>query len=100
MKTFELEGSPREIAGKKATKAIRKQGTIPAVLYGQAPIELPFNGELRAGEKVVEIGNNKGLVVTNFVVTAENVRNLIYTPHIYLVALNLEGGRKTKPINT
>ena len=98
MKTFQLEGSPREIAGKKATKAIRKQGMIPAVLYGQAPVELPYKAALNQGEKIVEIGNNKGLIVTNFIVTAENMRNLIYTPHIYLVALNLEGGRKTKAI--
>jgi len=98
MKTFQLEGSPREIAGKKATKALRKQGFIPAILYGQAPVELPYGGELNQGEKIVEIGNNKGLIVTNFVVTAENVRNLIYSPHIYLVALDLEGGRKTKAI--
>jgi len=98
MKTFQLEGSPREIAGKKATKSLRKQGFIPAILYGQAPVELPYGGELNQGEKIVEIGNNKGLIVTNFVVTAENVRNLIYSPHIYLVALDLEGGRKTKAI--
>ena len=98
MKTFQLEGSPRETAGKKATKALRKQGFIPAILYGQAPVELPCGGELNKGEKIVEIGDNKGLIVTNFVVTAENVRNLIYTPHIYLVELSLEGGRKTKAI--
>jgi len=98
MKTFQLEGSPREIAGKKATKTIRKQGLIPAILYGQAPVEMPYNTALNQGEKIVEIGNNKGLIVTNFFVTAENVRHLIYTPHIYLVALDLEGGRKTKAI--
>jgi large subunit ribosomal protein L25 len=98
MKTFQLEGAPREIAGKKATKAVRKQGMIPAILYGQAPVELPYGGKLNEGEKIVEIGKDKGLIVTNFVVTAENVRTLIYTPHIYLVALNLEGGRKTKAI--
>ena len=98
MKTFQLEGSPREISGKKASKAIRKQGMIPAVIYGQAPVELPYKGELNKGEKIVEIGDNKGLLTTNFVVTAENIRNLIYTPHIYLVELSLEGGRKIKSI--
>ena len=98
MKTFQLEGFPREIAGKKVTKTIRKQGMIPAILYGQAPVELPYEAALNQGEKIVEIGDNKGLIVTHFVVTAENVRNLIYTPHIYLVALDLEGGRKTKAI--
>jgi len=98
MRTFLLEGTPRENSGKKATKAIRKQGMIPAVLYGQAPVELPFKGVLNKGEKIVAISENKGLVVTDFMVTAENVRTLIYTPHIYLVELTLVGGRKTKAI--
>ena len=91
MKTFQLEGSPREIVGKKATKALRKQGLIPAILYGQAPVELPYKGVLKKGEKIVDIGGSKGVIVTDLVVTAENVRNLIYSPHIYLVNLALDG---------
>jgi len=98
MKTFQLEGSPREIVGKKATKALRQQGMIPAVLYGQAPIALPYQGVLNKGEKVVEIGENKGVVVMDFVVTSDDVRNLIYTPHIYLVELTLAGKMKTKAL--
>ena len=98
MKTFQLEGSPREIVGKKATKTLRKQGLIPAVLYGQAPVKLPYQGSLKKGEKIVEIGANKGLIVTDFFVTSDNVRNLIYTPHIFLVELTLEGGVKTNTI--
>jgi ribosomal protein L25, Ctc-form len=98
MKTFQLEGSPREIVGKKATKALRKQGLIPAILYGQAPLELPYKGALKKGEKIVDIGDNKGVVVIDFFVTAENVRNLIYTPHIYLVELDLDGIGKIKAI--
>jgi len=98
MKTFQLEGSPREIVGKKATKALRKQGLIPAILYGQAPVELPFEGVLKKGEKIVDIGGSKGVVITDLVVTSENVRNLIYSPHIYLVNLALEGIGATKAI--
>ena len=98
MKTFQLEGSPREIVGKKATKTLRKQGLIPAILYGQAPMELPYKGVLKKGEKIVDIGGDKGIVVTDLVVTAENVRNLIYTPHIYLVELALDGVGKIKAI--
>jgi large subunit ribosomal protein L25 len=98
MNTYQLTGTPREGTGKKATKAIRKEGVIPAVLYGQAPVDLPFKGTLNKGEKIVETTNNKGLVVTEFSVTAENVRNLIYTPHIYLVDLSLEGGRTVKSL--
>ena len=98
MKTFQLEGSPREIVGKKATKTLRKQGLIPAILYGQAPIELPYKGNLNKGEKIVDLGDNKGVVVTELVVTNENVRNLIYSPHIYLVELSLDGAKKIKAI--
>ena len=98
MKTFQLEGSPREIVGKKATKTLRKQGLIPAILYGQEPVKLPFEGVLKKGEKIVNIGAGKGVLVTDLVVTAENVRNLIYSPHIFLVELALEGVRTTKAI--
>ena len=98
MKTFQLEGSPREIVGKKASKTLRKQGLIPAILYGKTPLELPYKGVLKKGEKIVDIGNNKGVFVTDFTVTTENVRNLIYTPHIYLVELDLDGIGKIKAI--
>jgi large subunit ribosomal protein L25 len=98
MKTFQLEGSPRESVGKKATKTLRKQGMVPAVLYGQAPVELPYQGGLNKGEKIVTIGENKGVIVTDMFVSADDTRTLIYTPHIYLVELTLEGGRKTKAI--
>ena len=77
MKTFKLEGTPRENVGKKASKTLRKKGLIPAVLYGQEPIKLPFKGTLNAGEKIVEIENNKGIIVTDFTVTTESVRKLI-----------------------
>jgi large subunit ribosomal protein L25 len=98
MKTFQLEGSPREIVGKKAAKDIRKQSMIPAVIYGQTPVELPYKGTLNKGEKLVTISGNRGLVVMDFVVEADSVRNLIYTPHIYLVELNLGNGKTTNAI--
>jgi large subunit ribosomal protein L25 len=98
MNTYQLEGIPREVTGKKATKAIRKENAIPAVLYGQMPVELPFEGTLNKGEKLVETGNNKGVVLTEFTVTADSIRNLIYTPYIYLVDLTLQGGRTVKTI--
>jgi len=91
MKTYQLEGTPRESVGKKATKALRKEGLIPAVLYGQSPVELPFKGTLNKGEKVIEIEDGKGIIVTDFVVSIDGVRNLIYTPNIYLVELTLNG---------
>ena len=98
MKTFKLEGTPRENIGKKASKSLRKQGLIPAVLYGQEPLELPYKGALNAGEKIIEIGNNKGVVVTDFTVTADGVRKLIYTPEIYIVDINIAGSKSVKAI--
>ena len=71
MKTFELEGKSREVIAasadrKRALKAMRKNDLIPAVMYG--------------GEKVV-----------HFTVSKEAVRNLVYTPEIYVVNLTIDG---------
>ncbi|MDR1499833.1 MAG: 50S ribosomal protein L25 [Tannerellaceae bacterium] len=100
MKFFQLEGSPRgaEAIGKKAAKAIRKGNGIPAVLYGNAPVALPYEGELTAGESIVETGDKKGIIVTNLVVTKDAVRNLIYTPEVFLVDLTLKGGKTVKAL--
>jgi len=98
MKTFKLEGTPRTDIGRKASKELRKQGLVPAVLYGQEPVELPYKGKLNAGEKVVEIGDNKGLIVTDFTVSVEGVRKLIYTPEIHLVDIEIKGSKATKAI--
>lgn len=97
MKTYQLEGTPRESVGKKATKALRKEGLIPAVLYGQSPVESPYKGNLSKGEKLVETECGKGIIVTDFVVSMDKVRNLIYTPSIYLVELTL-GSKVIKAI--
>ena len=34
MKSITINGSKRESVGKKATKALRKAGQVPCVLYG------------------------------------------------------------------
>jgi len=98
MNIYQLEGNPREVTGKKASKTIRKEGLIPAILYGQKPVELPLKGSLNKGEKIVETGKDKGVVLTEFTITSDAVRNLIYTPHIYLVSLSLKGGRTVNAI--
>lgn len=46
MKTFQLEGTPRTDLGKKAVKALRKNGLIPAVLNGGEVFNLPYTGKL------------------------------------------------------
>jgi large subunit ribosomal protein L25 len=66
MKTFDLKGEIRNDFGKKAARAYRREGLIPCVVYG---------------------GHNEENV--NFVVKSGDVRNLIYTPEIYLVNLDL-----------
>lgn len=97
MKTFKLEGTPRTDLGKKAVKALRKQELIPAVINGGEVFTLPYAGTLKEGEKVVEIGNNKGLIVTDFAVTFNAVRKLIYTPEIYAVELTV-GSKKVMAV--
>ena len=77
MKTFELKGTPRENLGKKMSKNLRKQGMIPAVLYGQEPVALPYTG---------------------FSVSFDGVRKLIYTPEIHLVSIEMGDGRKVNAI--
>jgi large subunit ribosomal protein L25 len=96
MKFFQLEGTPRETVGKKATKSIRKGDGIPAVLYGSEPVTLPYGGTLNEGEKIVEISGNKGIIVTSLTVTKDAVRNLIYTPEVFLVDLTLKGSKQVK----
>jgi large subunit ribosomal protein L25 len=98
MKTFKLEGEPRANFGKKASKELRKQGLIPAVLYGKDPVKLPYEGKLNEGDKVVEIGDNKGIVVTDFTVTFDGIRKLIYTPDIYVTEIDIKGNRVVKAI--
>ncbi|MDE6332523.1 MAG: 50S ribosomal protein L25/general stress protein Ctc [Muribaculaceae bacterium] len=94
MKTFQLAAEPRTDLGKKATKALRKDGKIPVVLNGGEVIDLPFKGELKAGEKLVEIGNGKGLIPTDLIVSNEDVRKLIYTPDIFAVELDFNGQKR------
>ena len=94
MKQYQLTAEPRTDLGKKAAKAIRKENKIPVVLNGGEIIELPYNGTLREGEKVVEIGNGKGLITTDLTVTQDAVRNLIYTPDIFAIELDVNGEKR------
>lgn len=94
MEVFKLTAQPRVELGKKATKALRAAGKIPAVINGSEVVDLPFNGKLLDGQKVVEIENGKGLITTDIVVSAEDVRKLIYTPDIYAVEIDFDGTKK------
>ncbi|MCM1032882.1 MAG: 50S ribosomal protein L25/general stress protein Ctc [Odoribacter sp.] len=94
MKTFELSAQPRVELGKKATKALRQQKLIPVVLNGGEIVELPYTAALKPGEKVVEIGNNKGLVTTDLTVSNDAVRKLVFTPDIFAIQLDINGEKR------
>ena len=91
MKKFALEAQPRVELGEQAVKNLRKEGLIPAVINGGAIVELPYNGALKAGQKLVEIDDKRGIITTDITVRSEDVRKLVYTPDIFEVDLKLNG---------
>lgn len=94
MKTFQLAAEPRTDLGKKAAKALRAEGKIPVVLNGGEIVTLPFTGTLKPGEKLVEIEDGRGVITTDLTVTNDAVRKLIYTPDIFAIELDFNGGKK------
>lgn len=71
MKSIEIKGTARTIAERsseqsRALKAIRRDKSVPCVIYG-------------------------GKENIHFTVSVDGLRNLIYTPDIYLVNLNIDG---------
>ncbi len=73
MKQIELNGVVRTDLGKKATKETRKNGNVPCVLYGEK------KGENGLPESI------------HFSVSERELNKAIYTPHVYLVVLNIDG---------
>ena len=72
MKTVSLSGSPRENVGKKGANILRKDGSVPAVVYG--------------GEKQI-----------HFSVSENEAKKLVFTPNVYLIELEIDG-KKSKVI--
>lgn len=70
MKTLEIKGTARTEFGKKGSRAVRREESVPAVIYG--------NGE-----------------TVHFSVPASELRHLIYTPHAYVVEVNIDGKKET-----
>ncbi len=66
MKTIQITASSRQDFGKKAAKAVRREGLIPAVLYG-------------------------GGDVVNFAIEPLAVKPLIYTPNSFIVEFTIDG---------
>jgi len=94
MKKYELNAVPRTAEGKKALKELRANGFIPACLNGGKVVDLPYDGKLAEGEKIVEITRNRGIITTDIAVKVEDVRKLIYTPDIFEIEMNLNGQKK------
>lgn len=94
MKTFQLAAEARTDLGKKATKALRAEGKIPAVINGGEIVTLPYTGALKPGEKLVEIEDGKGIITRDITVTNEAVRKLVYTPDIFAIELDVNGEKR------
>lgn len=73
MKEINVKGTLRTETGKKATRELRKNNGIPCNLYGEAKGE---NGLPQA---------------ISFSTTNDELRNLIYSPDIYTVNLDIDG---------
>ena len=73
MREFSINGSVRANLGKKAIKEVRKNGLVPCVMYGEKRDE-------------------NGLpVATHFVVNEKEINKIYFTPHVYLVNINIDG---------
>ncbi|WP_406825268.1 50S ribosomal protein L25/general stress protein Ctc [Pedobacter sp. KACC 23697] len=72
MKTIAISGSPRENVGKRDAKELRYEGKVPAVLYG-------------------------GKEQQHFAVVIADLRDVIYTPDVNFVEIDVNGV-KTKAI--
>ena len=94
MKTYNLAAQPRTDLGKKAAKTLRAEGLIPAVLNGGEIVTLPYTAALNPGEKLVEIGNGKGIITTDIVVKNDDVRKLLYTPDVFAIELEVNGEKR------
>ena len=73
MKEIAINGQKREATGKKASKLMRKEGLVPCNLYG---------------EKKDKNGLPEAL---SFSVTFAELRKAVYTPHVYIINLNIDG---------
>ena len=76
MKEIKVTGQKRTDLGKKASKQLRKEGLIPCNLYGEAQQD---------GKPVA----------FSFTAPMSELRKLVYTPHIYVVELIIDGERRT-----
>ena len=77
MKEINVKGQKRSDLGKKASKEMRKEGMIPCNLYGEAK---DANGQPEA---------------VAFMIPMAELRKVVYTPHIYVINLDIDGKKHT-----
>jgi large subunit ribosomal protein L25 len=73
MREISVSGQKRTATGKKASKLLRKEGMVPCNLYG---------------EKKGENGLPQAMA---FQASFSELRKAIYTPHVYVVNLTIDG---------
>ncbi|MBQ0158588.1 MAG: 50S ribosomal protein L25/general stress protein Ctc [Bacteroidales bacterium] len=73
MKEISINGTMRTDLGKKATKAVRKQGLVPCTIYGE------------------KRGENNLPEAQHFQVDEKQINKLVYSPNIYLVNITIDG---------
>ena len=76
MKEINVSGKKREDLGKKASKQLRKEGYVPCNIYGAAQAD----------------GKPEALA---FAAPMSELRKVVYTPHIYVINLNIDGESHT-----
>ncbi len=73
MKEISLNGQKRTDVGKKATKQLRKEGLVPCNMYG----------EQKDAQGLPE--------ALAFSIAASDLRKAVYTPHVYVVNITIDG---------
>ena len=77
MKEINVSGQKRSDLGKKASKLLRKEGLVPCNLYGEKK------------------GENGAPEAFSFAAPMSELRKIVYTPHIYVIKLIIDGEEHT-----
>ncbi len=77
MKEINVSGQKRSDLGKKASKLLRKEGLVPCNLYGEKK------------------GENGAPEAFSFAAPMSELRKIVYTPHIYVIKLVIDGEEHT-----
>lgn len=77
MKEINVSGQKRSDLGKKASKVLRKEGMVPCNLYGEKK------------------GENGLPAAISFASPMSELRKIVYTPHIYVINLIIDGESHT-----